>query len=289
MEDSKPRILNQDKSYRRGLVLGLTMAEIMVLILFALLLILSSTYGVLKKEIQGQQELIRAKESRIAELVALDKILGDILRQNPDGVTVADIVQEIKRQQGNITLLNAEIERLKALATNSEAIETIIREISRHKGENANSQSIAEELTKAADLLKENETLKGQNAQLSRQIKVSGRGNEFPSCWVTRDGKVESIYELVMGENGITINDRPLPHRAIDKAQLPISSVPYNVELSSFEFQLHLRPLYEWSIAHNCRFYVILASSELSAPIHLVNVANGFFYPDSRIQYRPAN
>lgn len=281
--------MNHDEANRRGLVLGLTMAEIMVLILFALLLILASTHGRLKTEIREQQEIIKSRDSRIAELVVLENQLSDILRGNPKGVTVIDIVQEIKRQQDRIAQLNTKIEQLNQFQASGEALETIIREISRDTHEKPTTQQIIDKLNNAAGLIKENETLTGQNVQLSHQIKASGRGNEFPSCWVTADGKVESIYELVMSESGITIIDRPLPHRASDKAQLPISSVPYNVELSNYEFKLHLQPLYQWSVAHNCRFYVIIASSELSAPIHLVNAVNGFFYPNSRIQYRPAN
>lgn len=311
MQDNSPQILIQSKAYRRGLVLGLTMAEIMVLVLFALLLILTSTYGGLQKELRSQRE-------RLEGFAALEDRMSDLVRDNPKGVTVTDIIQEIKRQQDTVESLNAKIADLKANERNAEALETVIREITREKGQRPTPQQIANKLEEAANLIsvikdispegeemptpspianrlatvaqliKENETVRGQNIQLGRQLKASGKGNEFPSCWVTADGKPESIYKLMISETGITVIDRDLPHRSNDKEQLPILSVPYNISLPSYEFKQYLEPLYHWSIAHNCRFYVILSSSELSAPIHLVNLANGFFYPDSKSQYRPA-
>lgn len=281
MEDSKPKVLSQDKAYRRGLVLGFTMAEIMVLILFALLLIFASTHGRLKNDSQ-------ANMARIAELEAIIKTLEDIIQKNPKGgTTVTNIIQEIHRCRDEIVVLNAEIDRLKARAAKDEALGAMFREIARQLGKDWTPGEIADKLAKVTDLMKENETLKNQLVQLGHQVKDTGRGNEFPSCWATKDGKTESIYKLVMGKEGITIIDRLLPHRAREKTQLPISSVPYNMELSIDEFRGHLRPLYEWSIAHSCRFYVIMATSELRISFNLVNTANGFFYPDSRIQYSP--
>ena len=284
MEDRGAKVLSQDRANRRGLVLGLTMAEIMVLILFALLLILAAALGPLKNEIVKKEDIINERDERI---IVLENLLGDILHGNRSGMTIDDIIQQIKRQEGSISKLQAEIERLKPYEDGGEALKTIIQEISRNAQEKPTTQQIVDRITQVAQLIKDNETLKGQNAQLSRQIKVSGRGNEFPSCWVTPDGKVESIFELVISDTGIRIIDRPLPHRVEDKSQLPLSAVRYDAELPYYEFQTVLRPLYQWSIDHHCRFYVIIASSKHSAPISLVNAVNGFFYPDSKIQYRP--
>lgn len=298
MEDKDAKVLSQDRAYRRGLVLGLTMAEIMVLILFALLLILAAALGPLKNDIVKKEDIINERDTRI---IVLENLLGDILHDNRSGMTIEDIIQKIERQEESNAKLQAEIERLKPYEVSGEALKTIIQEISRNAKEKPTTQQIVDRITQVAQLIKDdetlkgqntqlskdNETLKGQNVQLSRQIKASGRGNEFPSCWVTPDGKPESIFELIISDTGIRIIDRPLPHRVKDKSQLPLYGVRYDAELPNYEFQTVLRPLYQWSIDHRCRFYVIIASSEYSAPISLVNAVNGFFYPDSKIQYRP--
>ena len=284
MKDKGAKVLSQDRAYRRGLVLGLTMAEIMVLILFALLLILAAALGPLKKDIDKTEKIINERDTRI---IVLENLLGDILHSNQSGMTVDDIIQQIERQENSNAKLQAEIERLKPYEVGGEALNTIIQEISRNAKEKPTTQQIVDRITQVAQLSKDIETLKGQNVQLSRQIKVSGRGNEFPSCWVTPDGKPESIFELVISNAGIRIIDRPLPHRVEDKSQLPLFGVRYDAELPNDEFHATIRQLYRWSIDHRCRFYVIIASSEYSAPITLVNAVNGFFYPDSKIQYRP--
>lgn len=281
MGDRDGRAFGQDSAHRRGLVLGLTIAEIMVLILFALLLILASTWNRLQQE-------IATKDARIAQLVALEKPFSDAVQNNPDGLTVTDIIQQIKRQEDRIAHLAAEVERLRPFEASGKDLATIIQEMSRDPRERPTTHQIVNKLQEVAQLVKDNETLKGQNAQLTRQIKASGRGNEFPSCWVTPDGKTESIFELLISDTGIRIIDRPLPHRIEDKAKLPLSGVNYEVELPRHEFEAVLRPLYQWSIDHQCRFYVIIASSEYSAPIYFVNSVNGYFYPDSKIQFRPA-
>lgn len=275
------RVYNQDSAHRRGLVLGLTMAEIMVLLLFSLLLIFASTWNNLQQE-------IAVKDARIAELVVLKDHLGDVVRNNPDGLTVTDIIQQIKRQEDRVSQLVAEVERLSPYETSRKALDTIIQQMSDDNHESPTTQQIVEKLQEVSTLLKENGTLRGQIAQLSKQIKASGRGNEFPSCWVTSDGKPESIFELSISNSSIRILERSLPSRTEDKRQLPVEDVRYDAELDRFEFVSMLRPLYQWSLDHQCRFYVIRASTHSSARIDLVNAVNGYFYPDGQIQFRPA-
>lgn len=279
MDIKDPNIRNQDAVYRRGLVLGLTMAEIMILILFTLLLALAAA-------LDSRESKIHDKDKRIAELTALEQQVSDLLRNNPAGVTVADIIQRIVRQQEAIAGLQREVDRLKTFEEPAHILEDIIREIRRAGVENPTPQKIIERLKLAQQLTKENENLRGQNAQLSRQIKESGRGNEFPSCWATPDGKTESIFEILIKPGGIVVYDRDLPRRTTDKADLPLESVHYNVELQLRDFQKQLRPLYLWSVRQKCRFYVIIFSSEDTIRANLVNAVNAFFYPDSSIQLR---
>lgn len=280
MDAKDPHIRSQDSAHRRGLVLGLTMAEIIVLILFTLLLALAAVQA-------SREKIIQDKERRITELVVFEKQVGDLLRNNPQGVTVQDIIQRINRQERRIAEQQREIDRLKPYEASGKALEDIIREIRRTGDDKVTSQQIVEKLQWAAQLTRDNDNLKGQVAQLTNQIKALGRGNELPSCWATPNGKIESIFELVIMANGIGIKDRDLPHRAEDKAKLPLAGVQYDIELPLSTFQNQVRPLYQWSVDNRCRFYVIIFSSVASAPIQLVNAVNSFFYPDSRIQYRP--
>lgn len=289
METKQARVYRDDSAHRRGLVLGLTMAEIMVLILFMLLLLLAASVAHHREEIGAKQETIEKQAERIAQLNIIREQLGEVLARTSTGVTVNDIVQQITRQQEKILRLEAEVSRLTPFEGSGKSIETIIHALSRESHGEPTATQIADKISRLAELLKDNETLKGQNVQLSRQIRAAGRGNEFPSCWVTADGRVESIFELIISESGIRVIDRVPLHRTEEKNHLPLSAVLYEVELDRFEFEAAVRPLYQWSVAHQCRFYVMIASSEHSAPIHLVNAVNGYFYPNSKIQFRPGS
>lgn len=328
-------ITSQDSAYRRGLVFGLTMAEIMVLILFALLLALGIA-------LTRRDAIITERDRRIASLEILEREVAALTREKKhNAITVTDIVQRMERQQNQIaelerevrrltpfeasarevddiirelrridggkptakdavarlkemetlrqeaTAQKKEIERLKPFEASKAALEDIVREIRRGGDADATPGKVLEKLKEAQLAAKNAENLRGQVAQLTAQIKSTGRGNEFPSCWATPEGKTESIFELVITGNGVEIKDRNLPHRREDKTKLPLSSVQYSTELSLATFQSQMRPLYTWSVEQRCRFYVIIYSSVSSAPIELVNAVNSYFYPDSRIMPLP--
>ncbi|WP_119419681.1 hypothetical protein [Desertibaculum subflavum] len=327
-------IASQDSAYRRGLVFGLTMAEIMVLILFALLLALGIA-------LTRRDAIIAEKDRRIASLEILEREVVALTREKNNAISVTDIVQRMERQQNRITELEREvlrlapfeanareiddiirelrridggkptakdavarlkelevlrqevaaqkkeIERLKPLEATKAALEDIVREIRRSGDADATPEKVLEKLKEAQLAAKNAENLRGQIAQLTAQIKNTGRGNEFPSCWATPEGKTESVFELVITGSGVEIRDRNLPHRREDKAKLPLTSVQYSTELSLATFQAQMRPLYAWSVEQRCRFYVIIYSSVSSAPIELVNAVNSYFYPDSRIMPLP--
>jgi hypothetical protein len=279
VDDKDPQIKSQDSAHRRGLVLGLTMAEIMVLILFTLLLALASA-------IAAKNRTIHVQLVRMAQLMPLEDQLKELFQANPGGVTVKDVIARLERQMKENDALQQEVNRLKPYEASGKALEDIIREIKRSGEQDVTPQKVVDKLQQVAQLTKDNDTLHGQVAQLSSRIKKAGRGNEFPSCWVTPDGKAESIFELLVTGNGIVIKDHRLANRVADKAKLPLSEVRYGAEVSLADFQGETRALYQWSIDHECRFYVIRFASVKNAPVDLLNAMDAYFYPDSSLQYR---
>jgi hypothetical protein len=296
-----PNIKDQDNSYRRGLVLGLTMAEIMLLILFLLLLALAGIFN-------SQRKIIKEKDQKIVDLATFGQQLAELQRNNTDGVRIEDVIKKLERQQSKIASLTEEVARLHPFESSGKALEDIIHEIHRTEGFDPTPQQIEERLKQTHDLadklaaaqkqlqelqeqarltVNEMENQKGQIENLGSQIRQQGRGNEYPACWSTPAGKAESIFELTITANGIRVKDRQLPNRTADRSALPLTGVQFNTELPLGSFQTELRPLYQWSVVKQCRFYVIILSSVSSTPVQLVNAVNSFFYPDSRIQYRP--
>src|SRR4051794_33548908 len=83
----------EDRQYRRGMVLGLTMAEIMLLLIFLLLLILAA------KLVFDQKKIEAAETARIAaekKLAFLDPILNQFKTGDP---STYNILQEWQKKQ----------------------------------------------------------------------------------------------------------------------------------------------------------------------------------------------
>jgi hypothetical protein len=98
---------------------------------------------------------------------------------------------------------------------------------------------------------------KGQLENLKKQlIPGGGRGVEAVPCWATPEGKPEYIFDVALTSHGLIIRDRKLPHRQAEQAALPLADLPFDVELSPDRFLAATRRLFEWSRAHECRFFV---------------------------------
>jgi hypothetical protein len=282
------------------------MAEIMVLILFALLLALGITLGSKNKQIEKQKQ-------EFAELV----------KANPDGVSVEDVIQKLQRQTEKADKFEAEVARLAPSEQKAKELEDIIRIIKADRNASPaeivaeikasaeavtqlaqlqeqvkelpelikQNQELEQRVAEKSDLDKTNETLRGQIAQLSKQIKETGKGNEFPSCWVTEDGKVESIFELTVKPDGVVIRDHYLKDTVRDKEMDPfpklLGDITYDETLSKSEFESAIEPIYNWSVKQGCRFYVLRYTTVQNAPVSLLNAVDNRFYPDSRWQYQP--
>lgn len=267
-------IKEQDSAYRRGMILGLTMAEIMLLILFMLLL----TFGML---IADRERAVKELKSQIQEFGSVSKFLAAVTRENP-AISVPDIIQRIERQQDDMVKLQRENETLRSEMASASAIKDIINQIKRDKKGDAAAE-VARQLQQLGALKSELENSKGQITQLTEQIKAAGKGNEFPSCWVTADGKPQSIFDFILSASGVTVANRVVAGRDEARADLPIQNIPIGREISFSEFSQSMVPLYQWSVQRGCRFYVMRYSTVGAAPVDGINQIDLKFYPDSRI------
>jgi hypothetical protein len=273
VQDKAADLQHQDRTYRRGLVLGLTMAEVMVLVLFTLLLALADS--------------IKVRNDRIADLRQQMAAIELLISDAGPGVSVADIIQRLDRQKEEIAQLKKDNGRLPDLEAKAAALDDLVKTLQAGGSGKSDIEKLIQSVERGAAAARENANLRGQNTQLSEQIKRSGKGNEFPSCWATSDGKPESIFEVTLRSTGLMVHDRALNHRKDEQALLPLKKVAFDTELSREQFSDQLRPLYQWSVDQNCRFYIIRFAAEKAVVSDLVNVIDGFFYPDSFLRYRP--
>ena len=78
-----------------------------------------------------------------------------------------------------------------------------------------------------------------------------------PKRWAgTRPGKPEYIFDVALTTYGLIIRDRKLPHRKDEQSKLPLDRITFERELTRAQFRAAAKPLYDWSVAHECRFFV---------------------------------
>lgn len=106
-------IREQDRSYRRGVVLGLTMAELVLLLLFVLLLALASALAQTQADLQQKsEELAEAKKAKVGveEKLARALLIIEERENQPDPASLVDkltlcekrdaeLMQQIKKSE----------------------------------------------------------------------------------------------------------------------------------------------------------------------------------------------
>ena len=253
-------IQGQEEGYRRGLVLGLTMAEIVILVIFVLLLVLGASLALKEREnetLKKRNEMLRAGATELAEetrqrlariekeVTQLRELREDLESARPDGLPERPL-PEIFREL--VLVRDAVVDS--GISPTPDSIRQAL----------ADAAAIKEELLASAGqnklLERQNKNLKTKMTDLLRQARSGGRGLDHPPCWATPDGKAEYIFDISLTRRGLIVRERELPHRAIERAKLPIADLALDAELIPKNFLGMTEPLFRWSVDNECRFVV---------------------------------
>lgn len=276
-------IAQNDHNYRQGLLLGFTMAEIILLIIFALLLVLStilhkseSANKDLTKELQSTEQRNQALEEKNQALeLALKKAIGNDF--DADFMALIDAEKAAMK----IAKLEVQLEKIKkenkALASKVAATDALANAM--QKG--GIDPSSPEEIMNFAGIMKtamteagfdkdsfkhvaennsrlenDNTNLQGQIEYLKRMCENKGNGLECPPCWADSKGKPEYIFDVALTSVGLIIHDRKLTHRQQEQEKLPLGDLIYDTEITPQSFSDQLLPLFLHSQQKDCRFFV---------------------------------
>jgi hypothetical protein len=295
------RSSREERTYRRGLVMGLTMAEIMVLIIFALLLILAKIVTVAeppempkpftalvekwRKASPGEnnfddkaQELIAAAEFGSA---AGEALLVPSMRPKSQATGRGSAV--------DARHVKAEIERLKQVLETGRMAEATAgknnmgmtpqdaaREFLSSAGaayeKGARSHFYGSSNIWIADVVKKADLAKGPG----------GDGTEHPPCSAT-DGKPDFIFDVHLKSTFITVHDNQLPQISNKRAEWPTERIRFDVGVSRAGFTAMTDELFQWSKARQCRFFVRIldetaAHEKAIYKIQLRTVGYHFYY-----------
>lgn len=284
-------VLQSDKAYKRGLILGLTMAEIILLLLFSLLLALAA----LSIEQDKKIETIRYERDKYVEQLRINEkkleVLTAVLSKSDNSSIKKELVRLREQEQqiarlldrleiGEDALAPERLDKLFEKATKQNELAKVIEKagftlepkelettLDRVKDAQIEIAKANEALEKAKD---ENEKIiqelegaeqglsqkDGQIANMIRTLDRVGKGTEKPACWADeKTGKPKYIYNAGLTSDGIIVRHSATPPWAKAR-QLPIDAIPYDKNLTPREFIREANPIFEWSEENECRFFV---------------------------------
>lgn len=276
------RIGEQHAAYRKGLVLGLTMAEVGILIIFVLLLLIAFDY-LRRAEVVAQfanktvVEPVRLRELERAEasLHEIGEALGVKSSALPDDFArLVRAVEIAARSPGGETAL---VEAKEVIGEMERAAERVAR--AAEKMEAGKGEQVAEEI-KSLSYRAENQ--EGLLTRYENQLARLGQGVGGRPCWVEPSGDIDFLYDVVLRSDGISMRERVYPHRGEERARWPMPQVDPAEVLTAGEFLSRTAPLYEQARREGCVHFVVVydgtALHEKEKYKDLLRSVEGHFY-----------
>jgi|GEM_PF-2609187 hypothetical protein len=259
----------EELGYRKGVLLGLTVAEIILLILFALLLALWAQLSILKSDSERAKAIInrfsdvikRADNKSDAELA---KDIEKILQLEID--YSAKLAEELDRYKENL-LPDDVFELIKSLKLNlnkledREKLRNLIKISTEFSSTSNNSiQQLAEQCQVGGMVTKR---LKGVEPERLftdldhwKNVAAScGKSNVLPSCYQL-NGKDVFIFEVRLNDKGILIK-KTVPSELEETFAKHFEVQPvYDVTLNQSDFRAQTLPFVKHGRDKECRFNV---------------------------------
>lgn len=289
---------NDPVGYRRGLVLGLTLAETLLLVLFILLLVYAALGQQRDKKMKEQEAQIASLNLRIDS--GVDRLARELtlsgIASNPD---------ELSRKLNRLTdemARNAQLEKdlsiyQRLVPTASEAKqladafevqqspETPLQVLDRHLSRTTNTPptTTPDAPKTLAEALAALDRMSGQLDYYERQQLTAGNGLSYPPCW-QRDGRIVYTYDALLLDDGLRLSvtdDRT----GLDMAGLRANGTepPLGQTISRQTFLAQTKGLHAWSVAQGCRFYARIidgtSAGNKSGYIQARRAVEDRFYP----------
>ncbi len=236
--------MDAETEYRRGTILGLTIAEVFILLLFLLLLM----YLGLHRHWEVRSEAAAAKLTQAEERLTVTEDTLERWHPVMDEFKAPDRVMTLQRR---LVEAQAEAKRHREAAAILEKLED---------GETDQASQCIRALRDANAGLEEAESRARRCERNLAVIKTKGHN---PPCWYRmvddeKGGQREKAYYMldvgVFDDHFVLRAVEPPPGRAVDDdgrlyveeaAQIGLDAVPYGTRLSDSQFQRHLAPISE--------------------------------------------
>lgn len=299
-----------EREQRRGIILGLTLAEVLLLLLFLLLLVLSSQvqtwrdrYEVLGQTLEGLKPLQEAlvaggaiDVNNLQELVARfqslqnsEKEIAKLKAENANLTKQSELVKSLGgvsddklRDVANAVKRASEIDPNDPPAVLKRALDVIDRLGTSTRPDQVKPLS---EMAAGIELEQRLAGLEADREKIRRErdnlMRGPGNGLTYPSCWTTATGQTEFIFDVTLADTGVQVRNAT-PARANDTAWSLVGSFARDTMINENVFIGATKKLFEWSKGQNCRFYTIVRDATGSSKArykHLQQMVQGNFYP----------
>ncbi len=282
--DDGRRIAEQNAAYRRGVVLGLTMAEVGILIIFVLLLLIGFNEWTKIKEREAAKDNVSVAKDRMAALVDAERHFSAVAAalQLPPTATEEEI-RAMVRAVADTAATPAGRSSLQDVRTALDLIRRVRDELIAKNY----PKDVVDQIEKQSFTIANQQ---GQLAHYENQLQNAGLGKGERPCWVKTDGAIEFLFDVVLASTGIRMQENVLPNRENERSTLPMPATDPNEVLTQDEFMRRTVPLYNSSLAANCRFFVTVydatGPAEKDLYKSLLRTVEGHFY--KRLALEPA-
>ena len=261
--------MEMEEGYRRGTVLGLTIAEIFILLVFLMLLALLGMNRYWNDKLDPWRGIIEENTPAEVELALMqpDEHRREIERLNNQ-------IEELKKEKDRLQ------DRIRTLVAREGTVGEKLDETKRLLEEC--EKALEDAKRRIETLMIENLRLRGRNDALENQVRMIGKGNS-PPCWYEIVGETNPItkanwrerayylFDIVIREDHMEVQPVPIPEgRAEDDGGRPyaeeakvltLEAIPYGEPLTNEEMRKVMRRLHEQGKAsqvrtYSCAFYV---------------------------------
>ncbi len=275
--------MEMEEGYRRGTVLGLTIAEIFILLVFLMLLALMGVNRYWGDKFDPWKEIMaKATPEEVAEALRHP----DKLREKIKGLKeqIEDLQKEKERLQERIRILeDREGETGKLLDEANKKLRKVNRALADREKALADAEHEIETLTTENHRLRDrNNELQGEIALLDNRIRIIGKGIT-PPCWYQRIKETNPttkanwrekpyyLFDIAIRDDHMEVQRLPIPEgSAEDDGGVPyaeeikglaLDTIPYGKPLTDAEMRNVMRHLYDKGKAsqvrtYSCIFYV---------------------------------
>ncbi len=275
--------LADPREYRRGVILGLTLAEVLVLLVFLLLLSSSALLAHREDALRLAEVKLSRYETALASFVKHEKSVGSTLntdelvsrlerandydRMEHDLNAAKSALAEVRKAaeksaielgelRSQMASISGDQKALAAKAAEGDAMAALLDRATPPGGSPA--EKLRRVLEQFARQAMADENLAGQNAQMRAELaRVKGNGGSgLPYCWTTPDGQPIYMLRIELRDDGVIaheLNPRPRPG---DTAWALLDAVPREELMEITRLLDASAPLQTEATSQKCRYAV---------------------------------